>query len=161
MLVLLCNTPRKDNQKQWRWFNLGVWGLGVFVDVLLIWVDSKISTINLMTGMILKLILNVFKKKKKLVCFLIENWYSVLTLLPLSFPPCAVDLFGRGEWGLCRCELSEDMNTNGNTSHISIEPPIQKRIPFLTEPLSEQCDCVVLHMLFSQAVDLCYSSRKL
>lgn len=47
--------------------------MGVFVDVLLIWVDSKISTINLMTGMILKLILNVFKKKKKLVCFLIEN----------------------------------------------------------------------------------------
>lgn len=47
--------------------------MGGFVDVLLIWVDSKISTINLMTGMtILKLILNVLKKKK-LVCFLIKN----------------------------------------------------------------------------------------
>lgn len=58
----------------------------------------------------------------------------MLTLFPLSFPPCVVDLFGRGEWGLCRGELSEDMNTNGNTSHIGIEPPIQKRIPFVAEP---------------------------
>lgn len=86
MLVLLCNTPRKDNQKQWRWFNLGVWGLGVFVDVLLIWVDSKISTINLMTGMILKLILNVFKKKKKTCLFfdreLIFCADSLASLLP-------------------------------------------------------------------------------
>lgn len=44
--------------------------MGVFVDVLLIWVDSEISTINPMMGMtILKLILNVFKKKKKTCLF--------------------------------------------------------------------------------------------
>lgn len=60
--------------------------MGVFVDVLLIWVDSKISTINLMTGMILKLILNVFKKKKKTCLFfdreLIFCADSLASLLP-------------------------------------------------------------------------------
>lgn len=51
---------------------------------------------------------------------------SMLILFPPSKPPSVVVVFGRAEWGLCRFELSEDMNTNGNTSHINIEPPIQK-----------------------------------
>ena len=53
----------------------------------------------------------------------------------ILFPPfvVAVDK-GRGEWGLGRWELSEDMNTNGNTSHIGIEPPIHKSIPLVAEP---------------------------
>lgn len=51
---------------------------------------------------------------------------SMLILFPPSNPPSVVVVFGRAEWGLCRFELSEDRNTNGNTSHINIEPPIQK-----------------------------------
>lgn len=47
--------------------------MGGFVDIVLIWLDSESSTINHLMGMaILKLILNVFKKKK-VVCFLIKN----------------------------------------------------------------------------------------
>lgn len=84
----------------------------------------------------------------------------MLFLFPPSKPPSVVVVFGRAERGLCRFELSEDMNTNGNTSHINIEPPIQKRTPSVTEPCLSNVT-VVLHMLFSRAVDLGHISRKL
>lgn len=63
MLVALCNTdPKKrqsDTMKAIISGRLNVWG---FVNILLIWVDSEMSTINLSTGMAtLKLLLNVLK----------------------------------------------------------------------------------------------------
>lgn len=67
----------------------------------------------------LKLLLDVLKFWG---LFFWSSTNSMLILFPPSKPPFVVVLFGRGEWGLCRFELSEDMNTNGNTSHISIEP---------------------------------------
>lgn len=74
MLVLLCNTDPKERQSEtMKVIKSRSLGAGGFVDVVLIWVDSEISTMNLLTGTaILKLILNIFKEKK-VVCFLIKN----------------------------------------------------------------------------------------
>lgn len=109
-------------------------------------VNSEIS-INLLTGMVtLKLLLSVLK------FFGFVFWSrtnSMLILFPPFKPPFVVALLGRWEWGLCRSELSEDMNTNGNTSHIRIEPPIQKQTPLVAEPYLSRVVVLSLHVILS------------
>lgn len=152
-------TPRKDNQVQWRWLNLG----GILERLGVCWYFSE--------GWFRNFYYYSFDRnghpkavtqclKIWGVCFfgqeLIPCWFSSL---PPNLP-LLLFLFGRWERGLCRFELSKDMNTNGTTSHISVEPPIQMRTPLVAEPYLSSV-VVLSCMLFSQAVDLCYSSRKL
>lgn len=92
--MALCNTdPKKrqsDTVKVIISRRLNVRG---FVDILLIWVDSEVSPINLFTGMAtLKLLLNVFKFGG-VYFWSITN--AMLILFPPSFPSFVVVLFGR------------------------------------------------------------------
>lgn len=61
-------------------------------------------------------------------------WSRIPCWFGAPHPIPFVVLFGRGVWGSCRFELSEDITTNGNTSHISVAPPFKKRMPLVAQP---------------------------
>lgn len=108
----------------------------------------------------LKLILNVFKKKVVFGQELIPH--SLASRLP-SLGCC--DFIWEREVGLCRSELSEHMNTNGNTSHISIAPPVQTWIlwvaePYLSSAIVLSCICYSLRLwTFVTALGNCRNSH--